>query len=76
MFAVTNFGLVLRNGIVRAMIFFFFFNRKLASDQFVRIVRNPQYDNFGYVDKSLPGFILLLKFDKKKLLLKKKKKTC
>ena len=52
MFVVASFGLVMRIFIVYAMIFI----KKmglLIQDQFLRIVKNPQYDNFGYVDKII-----------------------
>ena len=54
MFRVTNFGLVLRICIVNAMIFIKKKVDKLVQDQFLRIVKDHQYEKFSYVIKIMP----------------------
>ena len=37
---------------------------KLVQDQVLQIVKDPHNDNFGYVDKIMPIFSFLFKFNK------------
>ena len=48
-FHMTNFGLVLRIGIVYAMIFIKKSIDKRVHDQFLQIVKDYQYEKFGFV---------------------------
>ena len=54
MLDVTNFGLALCICIVNAIIFIKKNISKLIQDQFLQIVKDHQYDNFGYVDEIMP----------------------
>ena len=55
MFHMTNFKLVLHICIVNAMIFIKKKTNinKLVQDQFLQIVKDNQYDKFGYVGKIM-----------------------
>ena len=61
LFCVTNFLLVLHSCIVNAMIFIPKNIDKLVQDQSLQSVKDPPYDNFGYVVKIMPCFFSLHK---------------
>ena len=62
MFHMTSFGIVLQICIVNAMIFIKKNIKKLVQGQFLQIVKDHQYDKFGYVGKLCLVFFFL-KFD-------------